>query len=114
MTNDLDLSRALTALVASTAGVTEVYPSAPLVRNAVEGLLAVATDEDTTDAKVFIDRDAAGALTVTATIGVDANYPVPATLRAVGDAVRAHFLNHEPWEKSPVVDVRVSHINADA
>jgi len=113
MTYDLDLSRTLTALVASTAGVTEVYPSAPLVRSVVVNLVAAATEEDTSDAKVFIDRDAAGALTVTATIGVDAGYPVPATLRAVGDAVRAHFLNHEPWEKSPVVDVRVSHINAD-
>ena len=111
MSYDLDLSRALTTLVASTAGVTEVYPSGPLGRSVILNLINLAADDETDDAKVALTRDGAGALTVTVTIGVDAAHPVPTTLRAVANSIRAHLVNLEPWETAPIIDVRVSHIN---
>jgi len=124
MTGDLELSRRLTDAVSCVAGVSGVYPaSSPavsLARTIAAGLVDAARDaapdsvrdDGVDDAKVAITRTETGALSVAATIGVDADHPVPQVLRAVGDAVRGVLDAEEPGAPPPVIEVRASHIDA--
>lgn len=102
--NDLDLSRELTAAVADVDGVVGVYPAGPLHR-AVGLAIANVASLDEPPAKVSLTRDRDGGVRVEVAVGVLSAFPVPQTLRAVGDAVRAHLLAHGETED---LDVRVS------
>ena len=111
MTDDLDLSRLLTAVICGVPGVTDVYPTGPLVRSIARELVDVACDDPGREARVAVSRTAGGALSVAATIGVEAGRPVPEALRAVGDAVRAALEARDPTAPPPVIEVRASHID---
>jgi hypothetical protein len=136
MTDDHELSRHLTALVASTPGVVEVYSSASTLQTLPalplallpdgllpEGLLpdrllpsnlvptGVAPDE-----KVAVSRTSTGSLTVTATIGVGGGHSVLETVRLVSDALREYLEAIEPSRgtpsEPPVIHVRVSRVDS--
>jgi hypothetical protein len=136
MTDDHELSRHLTALVASTPGVVEVYSSASTLQTLPalplallpdgllpEGLLpdrllpsnlvptGVAPDE-----KVAVSRTSTGSLTVTATMGVGGGHTVLETVRLVSDALRAYLEAIEPSRgtpsEPPVIHVRVSRVDS--
>lgn len=107
--NDLDLSRELTTLVSGVPGVVGVYPAGPLHRTVGLAVANATASDDTAPAKVSLTRDREAGLRVEVAVGVLSTFPVPQTLRAVGDAVRAHLaaLEHEgPLD----VRVTVSHI----
>ncbi|RUR01783.1 hypothetical protein [Labedella endophytica] len=107
--NDLDLSRELTTLVAGIPGVVGVYPAGPLHRAVGLTVVNVAASDDQAPAKVSLVRDKEKGLRVEVAVGVLSTYPVPRTLRTVGDAVRAHL---DAMEHDGGLDVRVtaSHI----
>jgi hypothetical protein len=111
VSDDLELSRRLTTIVAQTPGVTDVYVAGSILQAVRLDLVNATSDEASADAKVAVARDTAGIPTVTVTIGVDASHPVPATVRAVSEAVAAHLLAAEPLAVSPVIDVKVSRIS---
>ena len=110
--SDLDLSRELTAVVAAVDGVVGVYSAGPLHR-AVGLAIANVTSSDEPPAKVSLTRERDGGLRVDVAIGVLSAVPVPRTLRAVGDAVRAHLAARG---EVATLDVRVtaSHIETPA
>ena len=72
---------------------------------------ATASD-DTAPARVALTRERDDVLRVDVAVGVLSTFPVPHTLRAVGDAVRAHLLALETADPGATLDVRVtvSHI----
>ena len=111
--SDLDLSRELTTLVAEVPGVVGVYPAGPLHRSVGLAVANVVASDETAPAKVSLSRERDGGLRVEVAVGVLSTFPVPQTLRAVGDAVRAHLapLGHEG-----ALDLRVSasHIETPA
>jgi uncharacterized alkaline shock family protein YloU len=110
--SDLDLSRELTAVVAAVDGVIGVYGAGPLHRS-VGLAIANATSAGDPPAKVSLTRERDGKLRVEVAIGVLSAVPVPRTLRAVGDAVRAHLAARD--EDAPLdVRVTVSHIETPA
>ena len=110
MNDDLELSRELTAIIVASAGVVEVYPSGTIVQAATLSLVNLATSDETHDAKVAVARAGSGAVTVTATIGVDASVPAPDTLRSVSDALRVYLTAIDPLGQPPIVNVNVSRI----
>lgn len=108
MIEDLDLSRELTRVVASAAGVIDVFAPGGLERVAMLSILNRTTDSETDDAKVSIDRSK-NKLVVCTTIGVDSAYPVRLTLRTVSDAIRDHLT---AIDLDTVIDVKVSYIGS--
>jgi len=111
MTDDLDLSRLLTGVISGVPGVTDVYPIGSMVRSIARELVDAARDEEAREARVAVTLAPGGALSVAATIGVEAGHPVPEVLRAVGDAVRAVLETRDPAAPPPVIEVRASHID---
>ena len=111
MSADLELSRQLTSVVASTPGVTTVYASGSLLRSVALNILNATTSADTDDAKVAITRGPAGEATISVTIGVEAGHPVPVTMRRVSDGIRACLLiQSDPVVVVQEIDVKVSRI----
>lgn len=110
MSEDATVSREMTRVICAVPGVVDVFPSRSLVQSIADSLVESATGTAAGDAKVVVSRDDAGVLTATATIGVDAGFPTPDTLRAVGDEVRRHLVAAFPREADPIVNVCVSHI----
>jgi len=111
MSDDLHLSRLLADVVSDVPGVTGVYPAGSLVRSLARELVDAALDENAGDARIAVTRAPGGALSITATIGVEAGRPVPEVLRAVGDAVRAVLEAEDSSAPPPVIEVRASHID---
>jgi len=111
MTDDLELSRLLTDIVSDVPGVTGVYPIGSLVQSVARGLVGGTLDERADEARVAVTRAAGGALSVAATIGVEAGHPVPDVLRAVGAAVRGVLETRDPAAPPPDIEVRASHID---
>lgn len=107
--SDLELSRELTTAVAAVPGVVGVYPAGPLHRTVGLAVANATAADDSAPAKVSLTRTGDAGLRVEVAVGVLSTFPVPLTLRAVGDAVRAH-LTGTPIEGALDVRVTVSHI----
>jgi len=111
MTDDAALSRELTAVVSGVDGVGEVYSPAPLIQQVTVDLLTAAIDAAAADAKVGIARGSDGTVTVSVNIGVIADHPVPAVLRAASEAIRAHLELVETLAAPPVIEVKASRVH---
>lgn len=101
MNTDLELSQHLTAVVASTPGVTAVYASGSPIRAALRAVADAVSHDGDDAAKVSVSRDRNGSLSVGVTVSVCADKPVPETMRLVGNAVRG-FLLTQPGD-APVI-----------
>lgn len=92
MTDDLDLSRTLTAALRRVPGVTGVYASRPVVGVAVavaEAVSAVAPTLELRAPDVLVDIDRAEEFTtVSAHISTSTAEASPAVLRAAGETLR--------------------------
>ena len=118
MSDDLELSRALTAVVAAVPGVGDLYASGPLVKAVSLALINAVSDDETDDAKVAVSRDASGRLVVMATFSVENGYAARVVLSAVNDALRAHLATsilatREPAALPAAIEVKVSRIETE-
>ena len=109
MNDDLELSRQLTKVVATTAGVSEVYASGSVLRSIALDIINGATADEVDDAKIAVHHQDTDAVIISATIGVDSVHPVTETLRSVSDAIR-EYLNTSALVVSREIDVKVSYI----
>lgn len=110
MDTDAALSQQLTAVVASTPGVTTVYATGSPIRVVLRTVADAVGPDDEESAKVAVGREADGALTIGVTIGVTDGAPVPATLRLVGDAIRGVLATSREGTPIHEIDVRVCRI----
>ncbi|GAA4266255.1 hypothetical protein [Frondihabitans peucedani] len=92
MTDDVELSRALTAAVRATPGVAGVYPAQPVLEAAAT-VLAAKLALRQPDVLVDIDRTD-GFTSVSVQIATHAAEAAPDTVRRVGETVRDLCVEH--------------------
>lgn len=101
MSADLGLSRDLTALVASVAGVVEIFSDGPSLHAAAASAAARLAGADAAGARVAVTRHSR-TLAVHASIGVDSALPVPTTVRRVAGAIRDFLSAARPGTQAQV------------
>jgi hypothetical protein len=105
MTDDVDLSRRLTAAIRAADGVTGVYPAQPVLEAAM-GAVAARLALRVPDVLVDIDRDD-GSTTVSAHIATSSSAPAVDVVRRVGELILAVLSAEDGVPDGLTVEVRV-------